>query len=164
MTDNTPLVLGVDSSTQSTKVELRQLDTGAVVATGRAAHPTTTPPCSEQEPEAWWQALLRALDQVAPRLTQVVALAVAGQQHGLVLLDGSGSVLRPAKLWNDTESAPQAADLTERLGPQGWASACGSVPTASFTITKLAWVAVNEPDTLARAERVLLPHDSPAER
>ncbi len=157
--ESVPLVLGVDSSTQSTKVELRRLDTGALVAVGRAPHPLTTPPCSEQDPEAWWQALLTALDQVAAHLADVVAAAVAGQQHGLVLVDEAGAPLRPAKLWNDTTSAPEAEELTRRLGPEGWAGACGSVPTASFTITKLAWMAVHEPQILARAARVMLPHD-----
>jgi len=157
--DATPLVLGVDSSTQSTKVELRQLRSGELVAVGRAAHPPTTPPRSEQDPEAWWQALVAALDQVAAYLPAVVATAVAGQQHGLVLVDETGTPVRPAKLWNDTTSAPEAEELTRRLGPGGWAEACGSVPTASFTITKLAWVAAHEPQILARAARVMLPHD-----
>ncbi|MEZ5407162.1 MAG: xylulokinase [Acidimicrobiales bacterium] len=157
--DSAPLVLGVDSSTQSTKVELRQLHTGELVAVGRAAHPPTTPPRSEQDPQAWWQALLDSLDQVASHLPAVVAVAVAGQQHGLVLIDDSGTPLRPAKLWNDTTSAPEAEELTRRLGPEGWAGACGSVPTASFTITKLAWVAAHEPQILARTARVMLPHD-----
>ncbi|MDH4077729.1 MAG: FGGY family carbohydrate kinase, partial [Acidimicrobiia bacterium] len=115
--DATPLVLGVDSSTQSTKVELRQLRSGELVAVGRAAHPPTTPPRSEQDPEAWWQALVAALDQVAAYLPAVVATAVAGQQHGLVLVDETGTPVRPAKLWNDTTSAPEAEELTRRLGP-----------------------------------------------
>lgn len=157
--ESVPLVLGVDSSTQSTKVELRRLDTGALVAVGRSTHPPTTPPRSEQDPEAWWRALLASLDQVTAHLPDVVAVAVAGQQHGLVLVDEAGAALRPAKLWNDTTSAPEAEELTRRLGPEGWAAACGSVPTASFTITKLAWVAAHEPEILARAARVMLPHD-----
>lgn len=154
-----PLVLGVDSSTQSTKVELRHLGSGQLVAVGRATHPPTTPPRSEQDPEAWWQALVAALGQVTAHLPAVVAAAVAGQQHGLVLVDEAGAPLRPAKLWNDTTSAPEAEELTRRLGADGWAGACGSVPTASFTITKLAWVAAHEPEILARAARVMLPHD-----
>ncbi len=153
------LVCGVDSSTQSTKVELRDLDSGALIASGRAGHPTATPPASEQDPQAWWEALSEALAQVSQHLPDVAAIAVAGQQHGLVLLDGDGTPLRPAKLWNDTTSAPQARKLIERRGADAWASATGLVPVASFTITKLAWVAEHEPDHLAQVERIMLPHD-----
>jgi xylulokinase len=90
----------------------------------------------------------------------VQALAVGGQQHGMVLVDEAGTPVRDALLWNDNRSAPQAAALIEELGgPQAWADAMGSVPVASFTVTKLRWVADQEPDTTARARGVLLPHD-----
>jgi len=154
-----PLVLGVDSSTQSTKVEVRDADSGRLVSSGAAPHPATTPPKSEQDPRSWWEALLGATARAgAPA---VDALAVAGQQHGLVLLDGRGAVLRPAKLWNDTESAPDASWLCNQLpgGADDWAAAVGSVPVAAFTITKLSWVHRNEPDVFARIRRVGLPHD-----
>jgi xylulokinase len=153
------LVCGVDSSTQSTKVELRDADNGMLVATGRGAHPPTSPPASEQDPTAWWAALREALAQVSEHLPDVAAIAVAGQQHGLVLVDERGEPIRPAKLWNDTTSAPQAHDLAVRHGAAAWAHAAGSVPVASFTITKLAWMAKNEPRHLERTRRVMLPHD-----
>ncbi|MYB28166.1 MAG: xylulokinase [Acidimicrobiaceae bacterium] len=153
------LVAGIDSSTQSTKVELREVDTGTVVAAGRAAHPPADPPRSEQDPRAWWRALVEALSQCGPHVGEVAAVSVAGQQHGLVVLDRAGEPVRPAKLWNDTTSAPQAAELVERLGAVGWAAACGSVPVASFTVTKLAWLAQHEPGAVARIARVALPHD-----
>jgi xylulokinase len=154
-----PTVLGVDSSTQSTKVEIRDLESGEVVATGSAPHPPTEPPVSEQDPESWWQALAAAVSQLGSARADVAALAVAGQQHGLVLLDGDGISLRPAKLWNDTTSADNAAALVENFGAAAWARACGSVPVASFTISKLAWVAENEPDLLEQVSYVMLPHD-----
>src|SRR5689334_23773499 len=97
-----PLVMGVDSSTQATKVEVRDADDGRLVATGRAPHPVTTPPRSEQDPRAWWDAFEQA--RAAAGAPDVDAIAVAGQQHGLVALDGDGEPLRAAKLWNDTES------------------------------------------------------------
>lgn len=153
------LVAGVDSSTQSTKVELRRLDDGTLAAEGRAPHPPTAPPRSEQDPEAWWTALADALGQCGERLSEVAAVAVAAQQHGLVAVDEAGSPLRPAKLWNDTESAPQAAALVDRLGPEAWARACGSVPTASFTLTKLAWLVEHEPGLADRIDCLMLPHD-----
>ncbi len=161
MTDRAgAFVAGVDSSTQSTKVEIRSVDTGEVIAVGKSSHPVTTPPVSEQDPESWCQALTDAFAQIPEHvLGGVAAMSVAGQQHGLVLVDADGRSLRPAKLWNDTQSAPQAAALVDRLSPHGWARACGSVPGAAFTITKLAWVAENEPGLLDRAARIMLPHD-----
>lgn len=153
------LVAGVDSSTQSCTVEVRDVSTGALVASGRAPHPPVTPPVAEQDPAEWERAFERAWGAAgAPR---VAALAVAGQQHGLVALDAAGEVIRPAKLWCDTTSAPDAEWLLAR-GPgdaAGWARACGLVPVASHTITKLAWLRREEPGSWARLARVCLPHD-----
>ncbi len=154
------LVLGVDSSTQSTKVEARDVESGECVARGSAKHPPTTPPVSEQDPRSWWDALVDACEQLGDAVRRdVVGISIAGQQHGLVLLDADGEPVRPAKLWNDTTSAPQAARLVAELGADRWAALTGSVPVAAFTITKLAWVAEHEPDVLVRTARVMLPHD-----
>jgi len=153
-----PLVVGVDSSTSACKVQVRDADTGALVSEGRAPHPATTPPRSEQHPADWWSAFGAACAEAG--IDRPAAIAVGGQQHGLVVLDDRGEVVRPAKLWNDTESAPDAADLVEELGgPEQWAEAVGSVPVASFTITKLRWLQRNEPEAFLRVARVLLPHD-----
>ena len=155
-----PLVLGIDSSTQSTKVELRDAEDGSLVGSARAPHPPVHPPCSEQEPEAWWKALcLAAVEATADGAHKVAAVSVAAQQHGMVLLGADGAVLRPAKLWNDTESAPEAADLVARMGAASWASRTGSVPVAAFTVTKLAWLGRHEPDVARAVSSVLLPHD-----
>jgi len=153
------LVVGVDSSTQSVKVEARDVDSGAVVAIGTATHPPTEPPVSEQDPRAWWSALAEAMTQLGDHRADVDAISIAGQQHGCVLLDADGEPVRPAKLWNDTTAAADIAALVDRLGAGAFAASTGSVPVASFTIAKLAWMAANEPDTLARARRVILPHD-----
>ena len=137
-----PLVAGVDSSTQSCKVVIRDADTGALVRSGRAAHPDGT----EVDPQAWITAFDHAVAE-AGGLDGVEALAVGGQQHGMVCLDESGQVVRDALLWNDTRSAGSALDLIDELGgPQAWADAIGSVLVASFTITKLRWLATHEPD------------------
>jgi len=152
-----PLVLGVDSSTQSTKVELRDADDGRLVATGRAPHPATTPPRSEQDPESWWRALGAAVASL-PRV-EVAGVAVAAQQMGLVALDEAFCPCRPAKLWNDTESSPESRRLVEAIGPAAWAAACGSVPVASFTVTKLAWLRAHEPAAYARLAHACVPHD-----
>jgi xylulokinase len=147
------LVAGIDSSTQSCKVVVCDAGSGKVIREGRAPHPDAT----EVDPQRWWDAWT---DASAGLLDDVRALAVAGQQHGLVALDSDGEVVRPALLWNDTRSARAARDLVIELGgPDAWAQAVGSVPVASFTVTKLRWVAEHEPDTAARMTRVLLPHD-----
>ena len=147
------LVAGVDSSTQSTKVLLCQADDGAIVGEAAAPHPDGT----ECDPELWWQALAKAGDGL---LDQADAIGVAAQQHGMVVVDEAGQVIRPALLWNDVRSAPQAAALIAEMGGPGhWARLTGSVPTASFTVTKLRWLAEHEPDAAARTARVMLPHD-----
>lgn len=155
-----PLVAGVDSSTSACKVEIRDAETGQVVASGRAAHPATTPPRSEQDPAAWAAAFDAAWAEAgADGPNRPAAVAIAGQQHGMVVSDAHGTPLRAAKLWNDTESAPDADALVAELGAAAWAAACGSVPVPSFTITKLRWLRRNEPDVVARVARVQLPHD-----
>jgi len=153
------LVLGADSSTQSVKVEARNAETGELVASGRASHPPTTPPVSEQDPLAWWAAFADAVGQLGDARNDVAAVSIAGQQHGLVLLDADDRPVRPAKLWNDTTSAPNADRLVESKGANWWTENTGSVPVAAFTITKLAWVAEHEPELLERVSKVMLPHD-----
>jgi xylulokinase len=148
-----PTVAGIDSSTQSCKVVVCDADSGAVLAEGRAAHPDGT----EADPQLWWTAL-----ETAGRglLDDVAAVAVAGQQHGMVALDGHGGVVRPALLWNDTRSSGSARELVEELGgPAAWAEAVGSVPVASFTVTKLRWLSRHEPASADRVRSVVLPHD-----
>lgn len=155
-----PLVAGVDLSTSACKVEVRDLDTGQLIRSGRAPLAPTTPPRSEQEPREWWSAFEQAAAQAGITTdAPVAAISVAGQQHGLVVLDASGEVIRPAKLWNDTESADDAEALIAELGAQRWADACGSVPVASFTITKLRWLRRCEPAAFGRIARIGLPHD-----
>ena len=147
------LVAGVDSSTQSVKVVVRDADTGVLVREARVAHPDGT----EVHPDHWWAALHEASDGL---LDGVSAMGVAAQQHGMVTVDAQGDIVRPALLWNDTRSASDAADLVaEWGGPQGWADAVGSVPVASFTVSKVRWLARNEPEHAARVARILLPHD-----
>ncbi|MGV8968774.1 MAG: xylulokinase [Cellulomonas sp.] len=155
------LVAGVDSSTQSCKVVIRDALTGALVRSGRATHPDGT----EVDPARWWDALQVAVAD-AGGLADVAAIAVGGQQHGMVTLDADGAVVRPALLWNDTRSAAAARDLVlelgdgdEATGAAAWAAAIGSVPVASLTVTKLRWLRDAEPANAARVAAVALPHD-----
>jgi len=146
------LVAGVDSSTQSTKVILCEAEDGTIVGRGSAPHPAGT----ESPPQAWWSALEQAGDGL---LGRAAAVGVAGQQHGMVVLDEAGEVIRPALLWNDLRSAAAAKQLVAERGPRWWAEHTGNVPNASFTVSKLRWLAEHEPDHAARTAAVLLPHD-----
>ncbi|NUR17228.1 MAG: xylulokinase [Dermatophilaceae bacterium] len=154
MTEGRTLVAGVDSSTQSTKIVVCDAETGEVVRTARAPHPDGT----EVHPDRWWEAFEQASG--GGILEGVAAVAVGGQQHGMVALDESDTVVRDALLWNDTRSAQAAGDLTDELGgPAAWVDAVGLVLVPSFTVTKLRWLAEHEPENAARVARVVLPHD-----
>jgi xylulokinase len=149
------LVAGVDSSTQSVKVVIRDAHTGALVREGRASHPAGT----EVDPALWWTALGEAISK-AGGLTDVRAISVGGQQHGMVALDAAGEVIRPALLWNDTRSASAANDLNNELGGSpAVATAVGSSLVASFTASKVRWLADNEPHNANRVAAIALPHD-----
>ncbi len=154
------LVAGIDTSTQSCKVTIRDAETGTVLRQGRARHPQGT----EVDPEHWWDALHEALRQ-AGGLDGVDAVSIAGQQHGMVCLDDRGEVIRPALLWNDVRSAPDADRLvatagpTPELGREYWARTTGTVPVASLTVSKLHWLAANEPANARKVAAVCLPHD-----
>ncbi|MCI7513234.1 xylulokinase [Schaalia hyovaginalis] len=160
-----PYVAGVDTSTQSCKVVIYDPASGSIIRQGKASHPDGT----EVDPAKWWDAFLEAVDE-AGGLDDVAALSVGGQQHGMVLLDEDGEVIRPALLWNDTRSASCARDLIRERGNDGrddagsegaswWADATGSVPVASLTVTKLRWIADNEPENVERIAAICLPHD-----
>jgi xylulokinase len=140
-------------------------DGGRVVATGRAPHEVTgTDGARETDPEVWWRALAVALED-SGAASEVAAISVAGQQHGLVALDGNGRAVRPAILWNDTRSAREARELTEALGGAAeWADRVGLVPVPSFTATRWAWLRRHEPEPAAAARAVRLPHDFVTER
>ena len=152
---NQQIIAGVDSSTQSVKVVLRDAHTGELVRQGRATHPDGT----EVDPTLWKLALDAAIKD-AGGLDGVEAISIAGQQHGMVALDNNGQVIRPALLWNDTRSAQAAQDLnSEEGGNAEIARKVGSVLVASFTASKLRWMADHEPENAAKVASVALPHD-----
>ncbi|BBY61677.1 xylulokinase [Mycolicibacterium sarraceniae] len=149
------LVAGVDSSTQSCKVVICDSETGAVVRSASTTHP----PGTEVDPEHWWNALGDSIVR-AGGLDDVAAVAVGGQQHGMVCLDDEGTVVRPALLWNDTRSGGAAADLVAEFGGAAWwASQIGVVPVASVTVAKIRWLADEEPRNADATAAVCLPHD-----
>ncbi|GAA4792368.1 xylulokinase [Streptomyces ziwulingensis] len=160
-----PLVVGVDTSTQSTKALVVDASTGRIVASGQAPHTVSSGEGRESDPRQWWDALGAALDQCGEPAREAAAVSIGGQQHGLVTLDAQGDPVRPALLWNDVRSAPQARRLVEELGgPKAWAERTGSVPSASFTVTKWAWLAEHEPEAVRATRAVRLPHDYLTER
>lgn len=160
------VVIGVDSSTQSTKAAFVDAASGRLLGVGRAPHVVSGEAgARESDPEGWWRALRAAvaagLKESGVAASAVTGIAVAGQQHGLVVLDRSGRPLRPAMLWNDTRSARQAAALTEEFGgPDAWTGRTGSVPVAAVTASKWRWLRENEPDIAAAAAAVRLPTTS----
>ncbi|MFF1273447.1 xylulokinase [Streptomyces marokkonensis] len=160
-----PLVVGVDTSTQSTKALVVDAATGRIVASGQAPHTVTSGAGRESDPRQWWDALSEALRQCGDAAHEAAAVSIGGQQHGLVTLDRHGEPVRPALLWNDVRSAPQGRRLIEELGgAKVWAERTGSVPAASFTVTKWAWLAEHEPDAVRATRAVRLPHDYLTER
>ncbi|MFA9431795.1 xylulokinase [Egicoccus sp. AB-alg2] len=154
------VVAGIDCSTQQTKVVVVDAATGEVLATTRAPHEVHgRDGARETDPAVWHAALAGALAQTG-MADEIAAIAVGGQQHGLVVTDRAGAPLRPAMLWNDVRSAPQARHLVEQHGgTTWWAQQVGVVPVPSVTVTKWRWLREHEPEVAARAERVQLPHD-----
>ena len=150
---NRKLVAGVDSSTQSVKIVVRDAETGELVREARGTHPDAT----EISPSKWLSELTNSTKGL---LDDVEAISIGAQQHGMVVIDDNKQVVRDALLWNDTRSAAAATDLINELGgPDKWADAVGSVPVASFTVTQLRWLANNEPENAKKVSGVMLPHD-----
>ncbi len=150
-------VVGVDSSTQSCKVLAVDAETGRVVAASSAAHPDGT----AIDPHIWTSALHQAWNGAGiPALgAEVAAVSVAAQQHGMVALDTRNEPVFDALLWNDIRSADDAQSMRDDLGADAWVDAVNVVPVASFTLTKLAWLARCRPAAAARIQQVVLPHD-----
>jgi xylulokinase len=152
------VVIGVDSSTQATKALAVDVATGEILGQGRASHTVSAGAGRESEPAQWWEALTTALGQTGYAET-AAAVSIGGQQHGLVALDEGGESVHPALLWNDVRSAPNGEALVERLGERAWAERVGSVPGASFTVTKWDWLREHHAAAAERVRRVMLPHD-----
>ena len=155
MSESRPFVAGVDSSTQSCKIVIYDPASGKIIREGRASHPEG----SEVSPQAWWDAFREAV-RAAGGLDDVWALSVGGQQHGMVCLDSQGEVIRPARSAGAAEELIcERGDGDRERGARWWAQATGLVPVASFTVTKLRWLADNEPENARKIAAVCLPHD-----
>ncbi len=159
------LFLGVDCGTQGTKALLVD-EAGLAAGRGYARHVLIerATGAREQDPAWWVEAMVKAVREAVAasggRAGEVRAIGVSGQQHGLVVLDAEQRVIRPAKLWNDTETAPQNAEIVRRLGGKAaWFERFGVVPLTGYTVSKLLWLKEREPENFARVRHVLLPHE-----
>jgi xylulokinase len=138
---------------------------GKVVAVASAPHTLSTPKAlwSEQNPAEWWSAaavaIRAALAEARATGSSVAAIGLTGQMHGLVLLDESGQVLRPAILWNDQRTQAQCDEIHRRFGKVKFIRTTGNVALTGFTAPKILWVAENEPAVYKQARHVLLPKD-----
>src|SRR2546425_11183148 len=161
------LLLGIDSGTQSTKVVVVDARDGKVVASAAQEYGLIAklpPGAKEQHPHTWRDATASAiriaLRQAKAVAAEVKAIGVSGQQHGFVPLDAAGEVLRPAKLWCDTSTAAECAEITEKLGGlKKTIRALGNAVLPGFTASKILWLKKHEPKNYARLSTVLLPHD-----
>ena len=142
------LVAGVDSSTQSCTVELRDAESGRLIGAGSSKHPPTSPPVSEQATSHWWNAFEVALQAACldggVRPSEIAAISVGAQCHGLVILDGDDHEIRPVKLWNDTTSAPDVGRLLKERDQRSWIEEVLVPLNPALTISKLAWLARND--------------------
>ncbi|MEF2071679.1 xylulokinase [Consotaella aegiceratis] len=159
------MFIGIDCGTQSTKALVVD-DKGEIRGRGSAAHRLIQRDTGarEQEPAWWVDAMISAVREAVAQAgidgAEVKAIGVSGQQHGLVVLDEAGRSIRPAKLWNDTSTASQNAELIETLGGrQAWIEAYGIVPRTGYTLSKLLWLRQNEPENFKAIRHILLPHD-----
>ncbi|SED71944.1 xylulokinase [Pseudomonas mohnii] len=163
---NHQLFLGIDCGTQGTKAIILDALSGQVLGQGAAAHKLISGANGrrEQDPAQWLDALTlatrRALLAADVDGQAILGMGVSGQQHGLVLLDHQGKVLRPAKLWCDTETADENDRLLTHLGgDKGSLERLGVVIAPGYTVSKLLWTREQHPEIFSRIAHVMLPHD-----
>ena len=156
--------LGIDISTTATKALLMGPDGQVLgVATSEYTYETPKHLWAEQHPDLWWRATVTSVHQVLARArigaAEVKGVGLTGQMHGLVLLDATGQVLRPAILWNDQRTGTQCDEIRKRLGKARLIQITGNDALTGFTAPKILWVRENEPEVYARAAHILLPKD-----
>lgn len=159
------LFLGIDVSTTGAKALLID-DKGAVVATATTPLTLSTPKplWSEQDPHEWWSGTAKSIRSVlveaGAKGSDVAAIGLTGQMHGLVLLDADRKVLRPAILWNDQRTARECDEIRTRMGGrEALVRVTGNDALTGFTAPKILWVRTHEPAVYDKARLVLLPKD-----
>ncbi len=161
------LILGLDSGTQSTKALVLDARDGKVLAAAAQEYDLIAglpPGAKEQHPHLWRDAaataIRRALRQARAVAAEVQAIGVSAQQHGLVPLDKTGEVIRPAKLWCDTSTMAECSEITEKLGgAESVIQLLGNAMLPGFTAPKILWLKRHEPENYQRLATILLPHD-----
>lgn len=160
----TKYLLGIDISTTGAKALLVDSN-GQVVssATTPLSLSTPFPLWSEQDPQDWWtgaiQSIHQALTQANASGADVQSIGLTGQMHGLVLLDASNRVLRPAILWNDQRTGAECEEITQTIGFDRLLAITGNKALTGFTAPKILWVRKNEPEIYAKIAHILLPKD-----
>lgn len=159
-----PYFMGIDISTTSAKAIIID-ETGDVKSIGSTSQPISQayPLWSEQNPSDWWEGMVNsirsALDEANLTGDDIAAIGLTGQMHGLVMLDESGEVLRPAILWNDQRTQKQCDEITQAVGFSRLIELTGNRALTGFTAPKILWVKENEPEIYAQCAQVLLPKD-----
>jgi xylulokinase len=161
------ITLGIDSGTQSTKCVALDAESGAILASASRPHAMIgglPPGHLEQHPADWVEASGGAIGECVAKLGErrgeVGGIGVSGQQHGLVPLDASGAVVRPAKLWCDTSTSAECEAFEAAFGgKEGLIARAGNAVLPGYTAPKILWLKRNEPANFAAARSFLLPHD-----
>ncbi|MVW84517.1 xylulokinase [Pseudomonas sp. PB101] len=160
------LFLGIDCGTQGTKAIILDAASGEVLGQGAATHTLISGAHGRREQdtaqwlEAFASATRRTLLSAGVDGQSILGIGVSGQQHGLVLLDDQGKVLRPAKLWCDTESTAENDRLLAHLGGEKASlERLGVVIAPGYTLSKLLWTKEQHPEVFSRIAHILLPHD-----
>jgi xylulokinase len=159
-----PHAIGIDVSTTATKAVLIDAS-GAVVAVGAVEYgfDIPRPGWTQQDPALWWDGAAGSIRQVLAASgvpsSEVAAIGLTGQMHGLVALDAAGAVLRPAILWNDQRTAEACDEIRTAVGPERLIEITGNDALTGFTAPKLVWVRDNEPEIWRQIAHVLLPKD-----
>ena len=159
--DNDGLCIGLDVGTSGVKALLAAPD-GRILASAVADYPLLTPKpgWTEQEPDAWWAACYRVLnDLVARSPGRIESIGLTGQMHGAVFLDGDGKVIRPALLWNDQRTSAECTEIERRVGSSRLREITGNPALTGFQAPKILWLRHSEPEAYARLRHVLLPKD-----
>lgn len=150
--------IGIDLGTSSCKGILTDR-AGQIIAEHSVSYPVSAPYTnwSEQAPRDWYVAAIEILHTLSRgREEEIRGVGIAGQMHGLVMLDEHDEVIRPAILWNDGRSAQQTAYLNS-LGVLP--AYTGNMAFPGFTAPKILWVKENEPENFAKAKKICLPKD-----
>lgn len=157
-------LLGVDLGTSGTKTVLFD-ETGRSVASKTIEYPLYQPKngWAEQDPLDWYNAAVDSIKSVLEQSKvdphEIAGLAIAGQMHGLVMLDKDGNVLRKSILWCDARTGKQCDEITNLVGKKRLIEINANPALSGFTAPKILWVRENEPELYAKCATILLPKD-----